>query len=247
MACIVGVWADKKNHIQQVSLFPKREQSTKIKSCLRLSNGAQAAKSSETCDLPATYPRFPLPMQSLLAAIAQPVSFSADELEFISDYIDQCTPDVVLLDTPPLNAQGLFWIDPEKDFPAHALIRRIPSPEAQVLYFSCDAQAELALKHRIEEAFGSVAACKKELTTAALAQFGSGWAWLVADGERLRVVRTNNAELPLTQGLRPLLTVDVWEHAYYIDYQNRRADYANAVVDRLINWEFALENLHRRS
>jgi len=86
----------------------------------------------------------------LLAAIAQPVSFSADELEFISDYIDQCTPDVVLLDTPPLNAQGLFWIDPEKDFPAHALIRRIPSPEAQVLYFSCDTQAELALKHRAE-------------------------------------------------------------------------------------------------
>jgi Fe-Mn family superoxide dismutase len=104
-----------------------------------------------------------------------------------------------------------------------------------------------ALKHRIEEAFGSVAACKKELTTAALAQFGSGWAWLVADGERLRVVRTNNAELPLTQGLRPLLTIDVWEHAYYIDYQNRRADYANALVDRLINWEFALENLHRHS
>ena len=103
------------------------------------------------------------------------------------------------------------------------------------------------LKHRIEEAFGSVAACKKELTTAALAQFGSGWAWLVADGERLRVVRTNNAELPLTQGLRPLLTIDVWEHAYYIDYQNRRADYANAVADRLINWEFALENLHRHS
>jgi hypothetical protein len=56
----------------------------------------------------------------------------------------------VLLDTPPLNAQGLFWIDPEKDFPAHALIRRIPSPEAQVLYFSCDTQAELALKHRAE-------------------------------------------------------------------------------------------------
>ncbi len=104
-----------------------------------------------------------------------------------------------------------------------------------------------ALKHRIEEAFGSVAACKKELTTAALAQFGSGWAWLVADGERLRVVRTNNAELPLTQGLRPLLTIDVWEHAYYIDYQNRRADYANALVDRLINWEVALENLHRHS
>ena len=105
--------------------------------------------------------------------------------------------------------------------------------------------AELA--HRLDEAFGSVAACKKELAAAAIAQFGSGWAWLVADGERLRVLRTSHAELPLTQGLRPLLTVDVWEHAYYIDYQNRRADYANAVLDRLINWDFALENLHRHA
>lgn len=86
----------------------------------------------------------------LLAAIAQPVSFSAEELEFISDYIDKCTPDVALLDAPPLETRGVFWIDPDKDFPAHALIRRIPSPDAEVLYFSCDALAELALQHRTE-------------------------------------------------------------------------------------------------
>jgi hypothetical protein len=86
----------------------------------------------------------------LLAAIAQPVSFSAEELEFISDYIDKCTPDVELLGSPPLDARGIFWIDPDKDFPAHALIRRIPSPEAAVLYFSCDDLAEQALKHRME-------------------------------------------------------------------------------------------------
>lgn len=86
----------------------------------------------------------------LLSAIAQPVSFSAEELEFISEYIDKCTPDVALLDNPPLDARGVFWIDQEKDFPAHALIRRIPSPESEVLYFSCDALAALALKHRDE-------------------------------------------------------------------------------------------------
>lgn len=86
----------------------------------------------------------------LLSAIAQPVSFSAEELEFISEYIDKCTPDVALLDAPPLDARGVFWIDPDKDFPAHALIRRIPSPESETLYFSCDALAELALKHRAE-------------------------------------------------------------------------------------------------
>ena len=99
-----------------------------------------------------------------------------------------------------------------------------------------------ALRQRIEASFGSVDACRKELASAAVAQFGSGWAWLVLDGARLRVVRTANADVPLTTGMKPLLTVDVWEHAYYLDYQNRRADYVSAVLDKLINWEFALQN-----
>lgn len=99
------------------------------------------------------------------------------------------------------------------------------------------------LKRRIEASFGSVDACRKELATAATTQFGSGWAWLVADGDRLKVLKTGNADTPLTQGLKPLLTLDVWEHAYYLDYQNRRADYVNAVLDKLVNWEFALRNI----
>jgi Fe-Mn family superoxide dismutase len=99
-----------------------------------------------------------------------------------------------------------------------------------------------ALKQRIEASFGSVDACKKELASAALSQFGSGWAWLVLEGGRLKVVKTANAEVPLTTGMKPLLAIDVWEHAYYLDYQNRRADYLAAVLDKLINWEFALQN-----
>ena len=99
-----------------------------------------------------------------------------------------------------------------------------------------------ALKQKIEAAFGSVDACKKELSAAALAQFGSGWVWLVLDDGKLKVVKTANAGVPLTMGLKPLLTIDVWEHAYYLDYQNRRADYVNAVLDKLINWNFAQEN-----
>jgi Fe-Mn family superoxide dismutase len=99
-----------------------------------------------------------------------------------------------------------------------------------------------ALKQKIEASFASVDACKKELAAASLAQFGSGWAWLVLDGDKLKVVRTANADVPLTAGLKPLLTIDVWEHAYYLDYQNRRADYVNALIDKLINWEFALQN-----
>jgi Fe-Mn family superoxide dismutase len=98
------------------------------------------------------------------------------------------------------------------------------------------------LKQKIEASFDTVDACKKELATAATTQFGSGWAWLVQDGDKLKVVKTGNADLPLTQGIKPLLTIDVWEHAYYLDYQNRRVDYVNAVLDKLINWSFAAEN-----
>ncbi len=99
------------------------------------------------------------------------------------------------------------------------------------------------LKQKIEASFGTLDACKKELATAAMAQFGSGWVWLVLDGDKLKVVKTGNADVPLTRGMKPLLTIDVWEHAYYLDYQNRRADYVNAVLDKLINWSFAANNL----
>ena len=100
-----------------------------------------------------------------------------------------------------------------------------------------------ALRKKMESSFSSVEACKKELAAAAADQFGSGWAWLVLDGNTLKVVKTGNADLPLTKGMKPLLTIDVWEHAYYLDYQNRRADYVEAVLDNLVNWDFAAKNL----
>ena len=100
-----------------------------------------------------------------------------------------------------------------------------------------------ALKQRIEASFSTLDACKKELATAGATEFGSGWAWLVLEADKLKVVKTDNAGTPLTKGLKPLLTIDVWEHAYYLDYQNRRADYVNAVLDKLINWGFAADNL----
>ena len=100
-----------------------------------------------------------------------------------------------------------------------------------------------ALKQKIEADFGTVEACKQELVAAATTQFGSGWAWLVQDGGKLKVVKTANANVPSTEGMKPLLVIDVWEHAYYLDYQNRRVDYVNATIDRLINWGFAEKNL----
>ena len=102
-----------------------------------------------------------------------------------------------------------------------------------------------ALAEKIDAAFGGFEPLKKELAAVAVKQFGSGWAWLVSDGHSLKVVRTANADVPFTRGQTPLLTIDIWEHAYYLDYQNRRADYVQAVVDKLLNWEFAAENFAR--
>jgi Fe-Mn family superoxide dismutase len=102
------------------------------------------------------------------------------------------------------------------------------------------------LKELMESSFGGVEACKKEWAKAAIGEFGSGWAWLIHEGGKLKVTQTGNANTPLAQGAKALLTIDVWEHAYYLDYQNRRADYVNAVIEKLVNWEFAAENLGRR-
>jgi Fe-Mn family superoxide dismutase len=94
----------------------------------------------------------------------------------------------------------------------------------------------------IAQDFGTIDACKQALKDAAVAHFGSGWAWLVVENGALAVVTTHDAVVPFTDGQVPLLTVDVWEHAYYIDWQNRRPDHVAAVVDRHLNWEFAAAN-----
>jgi len=100
-----------------------------------------------------------------------------------------------------------------------------------------------ALKKLLEASFGGVDQCKKKLSAAAVEEFGSGWAWLVQEGDKLKVIKTDNAHTELAKGPKPLLTIDVWEHAYYLDYQNRRVDYVNALLDKIINWGFAAENL----
>ncbi len=99
------------------------------------------------------------------------------------------------------------------------------------------------LADKINTAFGSFEKFQEEFKNAAVTQFGSGWAWLVKDGDTLKITKTPNAENPLAHGQTALLTVDVWEHAYYIDYQNRRPDFVQTVLDNLINWDFVTQNL----
>lgn len=95
-----------------------------------------------------------------------------------------------------------------------------------------------AIAKKIDAAFGSYEKFVEEFKNAGATQFGSGWAWLVLKDNKLQVMKTANADTPIAHGIKPLLTVDVWEHAYYLDYQNRRPDYLSTFVDKLINWDF---------
>ena len=95
----------------------------------------------------------------------------------------------------------------------------------------------------IGKSFGSFDKFKDAFAAAAAAQFGSGWVWLVQDGDTLKIVKTSNADTPVAHGQTALLTCDVWEHAYYLDYQNRRKDFVAAFLDHLANWEFAASQL----
>ena len=95
---------------------------------------------------------------------------------------------------------------------------------------------------KINATWGDYKKFAEELKNAGVTQFGSGWAWLVLEGRDLKITKTANADTPIAHNMKPLLTIDVWEHAYYLDYQNRRADFLAAVIEKLINWDFVNTN-----
>jgi Fe-Mn family superoxide dismutase len=99
------------------------------------------------------------------------------------------------------------------------------------------------IAEKIDNDFGDFDTFLSEFKNAAATQFGSGWAWLVLDKGKLKIMKTANANTPIAQGLKALLTIDVWEHAYYLDYQNRRPDYITSFMDKLVNWEFVNKQL----
>jgi len=99
------------------------------------------------------------------------------------------------------------------------------------------------IAEKINATWGSYDKFVEELKNAGATQFGSGWAWLVLEGDQLKITKTANADTPIVHGQKALLTIDVWEHAYYLDYQNRRPDYLTAIIENLINWDFVNANL----
>jgi Fe-Mn family superoxide dismutase len=118
----------------------------------------------------------------------------------------------------------------------HSFYWQCLSPEGQ--------QPTGELKRKIDEAFGSTDALLEKLKTESVSHFASGWGWLVLDGGQLKVTSLHDADSPVAyEGMNPLLTIDVWEHAYYIDYRNARPDYVDTLLKRAINWEFVARNL----
>ena len=103
-----------------------------------------------------------------------------------------------------------------------------------------DPSGELAAA--IESSFGSIDSFKEQFKADAVGNFGSGWTWLVRDGDGLAIAKTDDADTPLAHGKTALLTIDVWEHAYYLDYQNARPAYVDTFIERLLNWQFAEAN-----
>ncbi len=117
----------------------------------------------------------------------------------------------------------------------HTFLWNSMSPDSQ-------GQPRGSLSELVDRDFESLDGFRKRFKEAAMGQFGSGWVWLVTDGSRLEIVATPNAHNPLTTARTPLLTLDVWEHAYYLDYQNQRDRYTDAFLEHIINWEFAQAN-----
>jgi Fe-Mn family superoxide dismutase len=204
--------------------------------------------SAATSFVPLTLPPLPYPADALEPVIsARTLSFHHDKHH--RAYIEALNKVIVGTEVADLPLEQIAIVTAGQPDRA-SIFNNAAQAWNHGFYWNClkpkgGGEPPLTLKQKMEAAFGSVDACKTELAESAVSQFGSGWAWLVFDGDNLKVMKTGNANDPLAQGLTPLLTIDVWEHAYYLDYQNRRADHVNAVIDKLANWEFAAENLER--
>jgi len=194
---------------------------------------------------------FPMPALGYAPEALEPV-ISARTLGFhygkhTKAYYDNTNKALEGTPTAGLTLEKVF-LDAAKDPAKMALFNNAAQAWNHTFYFNGMKQGGGGeptgkLAEKIKASFGGYEAFAKEFTAQALGQFGSGWAWLVAEGDALKVVKTPNAMNPLVNNQKPLLTVDVWEHAYYLDYQNLRADYVKGFLEKLVNWDFVAKNL----
>ena len=111
-------------------------------------------------------------------------------------------------------------------------------------FFNCLGRGNNTVPDLINDAFGGAAEFKEKFKSVAADVFGSGWVWLTYDNEKFEIIATKNADTPIAHGKKPVLTLDLWEHAYYLDYQNRRADFVDVFLNGLIDWKFVVDNLN---
>ncbi len=198
-----------------------------------------------TCQ-PASLPKLPYAENALEPVIsAKTISFHYGKHH--KAYVDKCNK---LIQGTPLEKMSLEKIIVTTSCKPYqtAIFNNAAQAWNHTFYWNSlrpasDAKMPDTLKKLIDKSFGNIDTFKSVFAQAAVSQFGSGWAWLVKDGEKLKVVKTANAENPLPSGLVPLLTIDVWEHAYYLDHQNKRADYVKTLIEKMLNWDFAVKNL----
>lgn len=110
-------------------------------------------------------------------------------------------------------------------------------------FFNCLGRGHNFVPDVITDAFGGAAEFKEKFKSVANDVFGSGWVWLIRRDEKFEIIATKNADTPIAHGIKPLLTLDLWEHAYYLDWQNRRGDFVDAFLENLVDWKFVLENM----
>lgn len=195
---------------------------------------------------------FTLPLLPYIMSALEP-HMSARTLEFHygkhhQTYIDNLNKLVAGMDLEKISLKEII-LKTANDSGQVAIFNNAAQSFNHEFFWQClkpaDTKMEVAsdLLELINKSFGSLDSFQTEFKTAALGQFGSGWVWLIQDKDGLKIMKTANADNPIAKGLKPLFALDVWEHSYYLDYQNRRGDFVEAVMKNLVNWDFIRKNL----
>ncbi len=200
-------------------------------------------------DTPPSIVQEPLPYK--LDALAPNISAEAMDLHYNKHYAGYVKKANAMTRTSPYAGKSIEALIEMTagDEKAAGIFNNVAQAWNHAFYFKSlspkgGGEPEGRLAEMIDDAFGNFDKFKKQFIAAASGQFGSGWAWLVLKDGHLSLLTTANADTPIAHGLVPLLTVDVWEHAYYLDYQNRRSEFVTTVLDKLVNWPVVADRLN---
>lgn len=193
-----------------------------------------------------TLAEFPLPYATdALAPYISQETIETHHGKHVAGYIDNLNK--LIADTPYESVSLMNIIQESSNKPNE---KKIFNNAAQIynhdfFFHGMCPQCTTQIPAEIIEQFGSAENFKKQFKDAATSVFGSGYTWLIRDGDALRIINTANADTPIAHNMKPILNLDVWEHAYYLDYKNKRADFIDSFLDNLVNWNFVAENLRQ--